>query len=795
MPTFFLSYARKDLNLVYEIYFALRDNPRFKLWFDIEDIRPTLYWEDEIKRGLDSCDAVILIASRFSLSSLFVAREWQYALEQGKPVYAWVIDDCAVSKLAEMPRVTLLDLRADPFDVPQWKAAVDGWLEDAPPTTPAAAFRRPKLPAYVRTFIRRVGTAQVVFSLLAFAILGLFAPAHEPIITLLGLPLLVADACLGVWFLGRLRRRLLVSRSWVSWFLVVCMGKWFLTFYLQLYTTLPVPDIWGGNTIIGIFVVVFLLFSVFNRLWLGDYAFEYRNPANEQTLQQQFAQAQYLLPIYHWLQFPRYRRSKLRGWLPAYASSIITRNGFAKDDSFFKNHQLRPRPSHQAMRVAVLHSAADAPFANWLADVLDYPVRPTCHLLEQSLDADGFDDSDVLVAVISPFSLNTLEEMIAKRGWGSNQLWVNILFRDTDIPDKSPLSASQWIDARRNYWEAVEILRKRLRGENFYTATGDVPPRSFGLLLNPMMWVLYWPILMIGLVWVLFLAFAPLVSLLVPLIDPVRLYSVQVAATYVPLIAVYSLLFLTFMVSTIRGRPASIELTAALSALYLIPVALINMFQIAAVGWLTIGGFLYLMHKSRHDILKRPARYGFDDLVISALITRPNLRFERRRFGLHVVATVLLIGTILLCEAGIARDPLGRYKPNWYNSVIPNATGVEIRGVLAGTEIVQTEAGGLSIPNPSHQFANIQRIHLLLILRQIAEGAKITFNLYYEGQQFETLSMLWDKQVDWAANPDIEGYFTQYLENTAQPIAPGYYELYVLINDVSVAHTVFTIIE
>ncbi|MBN2303747.1 MAG: toll/interleukin-1 receptor domain-containing protein [Anaerolineae bacterium] len=85
MTGVFLSYSRKDRNFVCRLAADL-ELLVGDVWIDIEDIPGGQNWSDVIQRGLDDCEAMVLVISPDSMKSHNVQAEWQYLLDQGKPL-------------------------------------------------------------------------------------------------------------------------------------------------------------------------------------------------------------------------------------------------------------------------------------------------------------------------------------------------------------------------------------------------------------------------------------------------------------------------------------------------------------------------------------------------------------------------------------------------------------------------------------------------------------------------------------------------------------------------------------
>jgi hypothetical protein len=86
MPQLFISYSRQDEAFVRRLAQALNE-ANITVWLDVLHINTGENWSDAIQRGLDACDAMILVISEASMQSRQVANEWQYYLEEKKAVY------------------------------------------------------------------------------------------------------------------------------------------------------------------------------------------------------------------------------------------------------------------------------------------------------------------------------------------------------------------------------------------------------------------------------------------------------------------------------------------------------------------------------------------------------------------------------------------------------------------------------------------------------------------------------------------------------------------------------------
>lgn len=86
MDEIFISYSRKDEAFARKLATWLHKTLNVGIWIDIEDITPGIKWSSAIQEGLDSCKVMIVIVTPDSMESINVEDEWQYFLDQDKPV-------------------------------------------------------------------------------------------------------------------------------------------------------------------------------------------------------------------------------------------------------------------------------------------------------------------------------------------------------------------------------------------------------------------------------------------------------------------------------------------------------------------------------------------------------------------------------------------------------------------------------------------------------------------------------------------------------------------------------------
>ncbi len=85
MARIFLSYSRTDEAFARQLATSLSELGA-DVWIDLEDIPVGMKWSRAIQEGLDVSDVLLVIISPESMASHNVEDEWQYYLDQKKPV-------------------------------------------------------------------------------------------------------------------------------------------------------------------------------------------------------------------------------------------------------------------------------------------------------------------------------------------------------------------------------------------------------------------------------------------------------------------------------------------------------------------------------------------------------------------------------------------------------------------------------------------------------------------------------------------------------------------------------------
>ncbi|MCC6614075.1 MAG: TIR domain-containing protein [Anaerolineae bacterium] len=113
MSQIFISYSRTDEAFARQLAEAL-SNADAKVWLDVEDIPVGMNWSSAIQQGLDTCDLMIVIISPASMASRNVEDEWQFYLDEGKPVVPVLLGKTRVH--FQLNRLHYIDFERHPFE-------------------------------------------------------------------------------------------------------------------------------------------------------------------------------------------------------------------------------------------------------------------------------------------------------------------------------------------------------------------------------------------------------------------------------------------------------------------------------------------------------------------------------------------------------------------------------------------------------------------------------------------------------------------------------------------------------
>lgn len=114
MTSIFISYSRTDEAFARDLATTLAQLGA-DIWIDIEDIPAGMKWSTAIQQGLDTADALIVVISPPAMASRNVEDEWQYALDQGKPIIPVLLREAKVH--FQLNRIQWIDFLLQPFDI------------------------------------------------------------------------------------------------------------------------------------------------------------------------------------------------------------------------------------------------------------------------------------------------------------------------------------------------------------------------------------------------------------------------------------------------------------------------------------------------------------------------------------------------------------------------------------------------------------------------------------------------------------------------------------------------------
>lgn len=113
MPKVFISHSNQDSDQTRYVANSLR-GAGFGVWVDYDSIRGGADWLCEVEAGIQRCDALVVVLSASSASSVWVERECLYAWQLGKPVFTALVADILIP--LHLINIQYCDLRAQPAE-------------------------------------------------------------------------------------------------------------------------------------------------------------------------------------------------------------------------------------------------------------------------------------------------------------------------------------------------------------------------------------------------------------------------------------------------------------------------------------------------------------------------------------------------------------------------------------------------------------------------------------------------------------------------------------------------------
>jgi formylglycine-generating enzyme required for sulfatase activity len=114
VASIFISYARESQDFVARLATSLSDMGA-DVWVDFEDIPVGMNWSNAIQAGLDKADLMIVVITPESMESNNVAQEWQYFLDENKPVIPVLLTPARVH--FQLRRLQYVDFHGQDYDL------------------------------------------------------------------------------------------------------------------------------------------------------------------------------------------------------------------------------------------------------------------------------------------------------------------------------------------------------------------------------------------------------------------------------------------------------------------------------------------------------------------------------------------------------------------------------------------------------------------------------------------------------------------------------------------------------
>lgn len=164
-PQFFISYSRRDSNLVGPVVALLRAS-RAHVFRDADSLEPGKKWRDQLSEAISDAEVLVLFWCHHAVESSEVGNEYRDAIAKGKDVLPLLLDDTPLPEsLAEYQYIDFRGafpgghnvIRATPAAAPPRKSAPGKWGAMA-----AGVLALIALPLYFLTYSTGTGDPPVV---------------------------------------------------------------------------------------------------------------------------------------------------------------------------------------------------------------------------------------------------------------------------------------------------------------------------------------------------------------------------------------------------------------------------------------------------------------------------------------------------------------------------------------------------------------------------------------------------------------------------------------------------------
>jgi hypothetical protein len=113
MPQVFISYSRKDMEIVRQLAKDL-EKADFDVWWDISDLKGGDAWARTIQTALEESEYCVIVLSPNSVESEWVTKECIFAIEQGIGIIPILYKTCEVP--LALANIQYIDFRGDQYD-------------------------------------------------------------------------------------------------------------------------------------------------------------------------------------------------------------------------------------------------------------------------------------------------------------------------------------------------------------------------------------------------------------------------------------------------------------------------------------------------------------------------------------------------------------------------------------------------------------------------------------------------------------------------------------------------------
>ena len=81
----FISYSRREVGFIDALTSELEHHD-FDIWLDYRDLIPGTPWKEQINKGVDESDVILVVVSKESMASKYVELEWRRVIREKKRI-------------------------------------------------------------------------------------------------------------------------------------------------------------------------------------------------------------------------------------------------------------------------------------------------------------------------------------------------------------------------------------------------------------------------------------------------------------------------------------------------------------------------------------------------------------------------------------------------------------------------------------------------------------------------------------------------------------------------------------